>query len=78
MSSVELHQFRAAESMKLWFQLRNVPYVRYIEPETSCPQDIGPLKGKFMLDALHGLGVQQSQRLGYQEKFKMFFYFRLS
>lgn len=41
------------------------------------PPAIGSLKGKLVLGALHGLGVQQSQRLGYQQKFKMFFSFRL-
>lgn len=77
MSSVELQQSRAEESMKQWFRLGDIPYVCYIKAETSCSQAVSPLKGKLVLGALHGLGVQQSQTLGYQEKFKMFFSFIL-
>lgn len=76
-SSVELQQFRAEESMKQWFPLRNVPCMCCIKTETSWSQAISPLKGKLVLGVLHGLGVQQSQRLEYQEKFNRFFSFRL-
>lgn len=63
MSSVESQQVRAAESLKEWFQPRRFPYLWYMKPET-CSEGIGPLKGRLVLHALHGLGGLAKPKIG--------------
>ena len=64
MSSVQSQQFRAAESLKQWFQPRSFPYLCYIKPETSCSEGVNPLKGRLVLGALHGLGGPAKPKIG--------------